>query len=49
MQTEGAGRTEGVNAEKHPEGAGDDEGLVAPRDGSNNMPDAVKGNQDAEV
>jgi hypothetical protein len=48
MQTEGAGRTEGVNAEKRPEGTGDDEGPTAPQDGSTNVPDvpdAVKGNQ----
>jgi hypothetical protein len=48
----GGGRSgwgEGVNAEKRPKGASDDEGPVAPQDGSNNALGAVEGNQDPEV
>jgi hypothetical protein len=45
----GSGRARGVNAEKWPDGAGDDEGPTVTQEESNNAPGAVEGNQDPEV
>jgi hypothetical protein len=46
---EEADGNEGIDAEKQPEGADDNESPSVPQDGNNSAPDTVEGNQDPKV
>jgi hypothetical protein len=49
MQAEEAKETEGIDDEERPQGAGNDEGPSAPRDGGNDVLNMGEGNLGSEV